>query len=73
METNVYYRVRPEHYGFAHEDFKTLDEALKRANHRNSLRPHEFHSGESVFKGTLYKGHNCKIQKVTITIEEITL
>lgn len=72
METKVYFRVRPEHFGFAHEDFETLDEALKRANERNSLRLHEFHSGESVFKGKLYKGDNCKIQKVTITIEEIT-
>ena len=72
METRVYYRVRPEHFGYSHEDFNTLEEALKRANERNSLRPHEFHNGDSVFKGRLYKGDNCKIQKVTVTIEEIT-
>lgn len=72
MITKVYYRVRPEHFGFAHEDFDTPEEALKRANERNSLRPHKFYSGDSIFKGRFYKGDNCKIQKVTITIEEIT-
>jgi len=72
MEAKITYRVRPEHFGFAHEDFDTLEEAIKRANERNVLRLHELHHGESVFKGRLYKGHNCKIQKVTTTIEEIT-
>lgn len=72
MTTSVTFRVRPEHLGYSHEDFNTIEEAIKRANERNSLRPHEYYEGNSVFKGLLYKGDNCIIQKVTTTIEEIT-
>lgn len=67
-ETKVYYRVRPEHFGFAHEDFENIEDALKRCNERNSVRKAEKFYNELH----LYKGDNCKIQKVTITVEETT-
>jgi len=66
-ETKTYYRVRPEHNGYAPEDFDTIEEALKRANERNNLIPHQY------FKGEFYSGSNCKLQKVTVTIEDITV
>ncbi|MGK4879108.1 hypothetical protein [Elizabethkingia anophelis] len=34
----TFYRVRPEYSGYAPEDFETLEEAIERANDRNSLR-----------------------------------
>lgn len=66
METNIFYRVRPESLGFSHEDFNTIEEAISRANARNSVRVQK---GETDL---LYKGDNCVIQKVTITVEHIT-
>lgn len=67
METKIYYRVRPEYLGYSHEDFENLPDAIKRCNERNSIR-----EKEGAFKGTFYKGDNCKIQKVTIIIEDKT-
>lgn len=69
METKTYYRVRPEHYGYAPEDFEVFEDALKRANERNSLRLTPTYHG----KNTVYSGDNCILQKVTITIEKITV
>jgi len=69
METKVYYRVRPEHFGYAPEDFENFTDALNKANERNALRPAD--CGHPV--NTVYKGDNCKLQKVTITIEELTV
>ncbi|AQX52443.1 hypothetical protein [Elizabethkingia anophelis] len=62
----IFYRVRPEFKGYAHEDFETLEEAIKRANHRNSVKPAKDESE------TLYKGDNCKILKVEEITTEIT-
>lgn len=64
--TKITYRVRPAHFGYANEDFDNIEQALERANYRNSLRPQQFD------KNKFYKGDNCKIQKVTTIIEEIT-
>lgn len=68
METKVYYRVRPEHFGYSYEDFEVFEDALKRANERNSLRLADGCHG----KNAVYKGDNCILQKVTVTIERLT-
>lgn len=65
--TKTYYRVRPESNSYSPEDFDTLEEALERANKRNSLRITDYNNG------TVWKGDNCKIQKVTVIVEEITV
>lgn len=67
MKTNTYYRVRPESDSFSHEDFETLEEAIKRASDRNRIKPVDYDANK------VYKGDNCRIQKVTVTVEEISL
>jgi len=64
LETKIFYRVRPEHYGFAPEDFDDLEEAVERINFRNSIRPNDH--------GGFYKGDNCVLQKVEQTITLIS-
>ena len=66
--TQVVYRVRPEYIGYSPEDFETIEEAIERCNYRNSVRERT----DEYDEGTFYKGANCKIQKVTVIIEELT-
>ncbi|MCT4190259.1 hypothetical protein HZP50_07105 [Elizabethkingia anophelis] len=62
----TFYRVRPEYKGYAPEDFETLEEAIERANDRNSLRVAKDE------KYRVYKSDNCTIEKVEEIITEIT-
>lgn len=62
----TFYRVLPEYKGYAPEDFETLEEAIERANYRNSLRIAKDE------KERIFKSDNCTIQKVEETIIEIT-
>ncbi len=66
QEPRTFYRVRPESNSYSHEDYDTLEEAVKRASERNSLRISEDE------KDRVYKSHNCIIQKVEQTITNIT-
>jgi hypothetical protein len=65
--TKIQYRVRPEFEGFASEDFDELEDAISRATIRNAPRRKDY--GKDLF----WKGDNCKLQKVTTVVEDITL
>ena len=69
--TRTFYRVVPESHSMATEDFRTLEEAIKRANQRNTIRIDTTNSNDD--KKYIWGGANCTVVEVTEVIRPMNI
>lgn len=71
METKTYFRVIYKDSSYASENFNTIEEAIKRANERSSIRIDTTNSNDR--ETFIWSGDLCTVVKVVETIEYLSM